>query len=175
MNKKIWDGYNVAIKQLSEDDGGGYLATFIELGRMITGLGETRDEAIEDLQASLPALEASFEENGEDFPKPEVKPDWDEFSGRVTLRLPKMLHAQLDRQSNSEGVSLNSYLVTILQSAATARAAGLEFGAVQRNVGSKSNLYLPYGDFTESSEWLNRKKQQSEQKLPDNWMVLEEA
>ena len=129
MNKKIWDGYNVAIQQLSEDDGGGYLATFIELGRMITGLGETREEAMEDLQSSLPALEASFEENEEVFPKPQIKPAWDEFSGRVTLRLPKMLHAQLDRQANDEGVSLNSYLVMILQAGATKYSCGKNFGA----------------------------------------------
>lgn len=124
MKAKPWARYGIEIQALSEDDGGGYLATFNELAHVITGLGETREEAMADLQASLGVLENSLHANGEEFPPAQVKPMWSDFSGRITLRLPKSLHRQLDQQATEEGVSLNSYLMTILQAGATAYAAG---------------------------------------------------
>lgn len=38
----------------------------------------------------------------------------DEFSGRVTLRLPKSLHAKVSRIAAQEDVSVNQYLVTAI-------------------------------------------------------------
>jgi len=55
-------------------------------------------------------------------------PPWGRYSGRVTLRVPKALHAQLDRLADEQGVSLNQLMSSALQSAASAMLAGLEFG-----------------------------------------------
>ena len=40
----------------------------------------------------------------------------DQYSGRVTLRLPKSLHRALANAAEEEGVSLNQHLVTVLVS-----------------------------------------------------------
>jgi antitoxin HicB len=123
--------YPTEIVRLPEEDGGGYLAVFPQLGHAITGLGETRDEALQDLLASVPTLIESLEEHGDKLPNPEVPAPWRDFSGRVTLRIPRYLHAQLDRLAAKEGVSLNTLLLSILQSGATALAAGYKFGATE--------------------------------------------
>jgi len=38
----------------------------------------------------------------------------DNFSGRVTLRLPKTLHCSLAQKADDEGVSLNHLLLSVL-------------------------------------------------------------
>ena len=55
---------------------------------------------------------AMFAEVGRSFPPP-VSPQ-DDFSGRVTLRLPKGLHRALAGAAEDEGVSLNQHLVAVL-------------------------------------------------------------
>lgn len=55
---------------------------------------------------------AMFAETARPFPPP-ASPQ-DEFSGRVTLRLPRSLHRALASAAEDEGVSLNQHLVTAL-------------------------------------------------------------
>ena len=51
---------------------------------------------------------AMFSESGRAFPLP-AQPQ-DQYSGRVTLRLPKSLHRALANAAEEEGVSLNQHL-----------------------------------------------------------------
>ena len=53
-----------------------------------------------------------FAEQGRTLPSPATPQD--EFSGRVTLRLPKSLHRTLSHGAENEGISLNQHLVKIL-------------------------------------------------------------
>lgn len=53
-----------------------------------------------------------LEENGQPAPPPIVPVD--DYSGRVTLRVPKSLHRALALAADGEGVSLNAYLVGLL-------------------------------------------------------------
>lgn len=53
-----------------------------------------------------------FQEKGKTMPLPQQIAE--DFSGRVTLRVPKSLHRALAEASNEEGVSLNQHLVNIL-------------------------------------------------------------
>lgn len=124
----VLDAYTVKIIELGPEDGGGYKATFDELGLSATGYGETRGEAMEALQESAVVLAESMAEDGEGLPEPAVEPEWQDYSGRVTLRLPKALHALLDRLADEQDVSLNSLMASMLQSGATALAAGVPFG-----------------------------------------------
>ena len=55
---------------------------------------------------------AMFAETGRPFPLP-LRPQ-EQYSGRVTLRLPKSLHRALASAAEEEGVSLNQHLVTAL-------------------------------------------------------------
>lgn len=66
------------------------------------------DLAIDTIETAA----AMFAETGRPFPPP-ARPQ-DQFSGRVTLRLPKSLHQALVNAAEDEGVSLNQHLVTAL-------------------------------------------------------------
>ncbi|MCL4283617.1 MAG: toxin-antitoxin system HicB family antitoxin [Fimbriimonadaceae bacterium] len=107
---------------------GSYEASIPQLARSVVGYGDSSETALADMLQVAEATAQFLEEQGEDLPDPEPVPEWTDYSGRVTLRLPKMLHAQLDRLATREGVSLNSLLTTILQAGATSLAAGCEFG-----------------------------------------------
>lgn len=73
------------------------------------------DLAIDTIETSA----ATFEREGRTFPPP-VHPQ-DDFSGRVTLRLPKSLHRRLAMEAECEGASLNQHLVNVLSQDAGAR------------------------------------------------------
>ena len=75
------------------------------------------DLAIDTIETSA----AIFARDGRAFPPP-ARPE-DDFSGRVTLRLPKSLHRRLATEAESEGVSLNQHLVNVLSQDAGTRAA----------------------------------------------------
>ena len=75
------------------------------------------DLAIDTIETAA----AMFAEAGRPFPSPAVARD--DFSGRVTLRLPKSLHWALARAAGDEGISLNKHLVTVLASHAGALTA----------------------------------------------------
>ena len=53
-----------------------------------------------------------FAETGRSMPTPIIPAD--DYSGRVTLRLPNSLHRALAKAANSEGVSLNQHLTNVL-------------------------------------------------------------
>ena len=53
-----------------------------------------------------------FEAKGKSIPPPFLPAD--DYSGRVTLRLPKSLHRALTEAAGNEGVSLNQHLSNIL-------------------------------------------------------------
>jgi hypothetical protein len=51
------------------------------------------------------------EEDGCPLPEPRKLP---EFSGQLRIRIPKSLHEELSRSAEREGISLNTYIVTLL-------------------------------------------------------------
>ncbi len=53
-----------------------------------------------------------FEAKGKSIPQPFLPAD--DYSGRITLRLPKSLHRALTEAAGNEGVSLNQHLSNIL-------------------------------------------------------------
>lgn len=78
-------------------------------------LAEYADSYEEAYLLAIDTIEVTaevFAEKGKDMPIP-ISPA-DDFSGRVTLRLPKTLHRSLAQVSEYEGVSLNQHLVNIL-------------------------------------------------------------
>lgn len=64
--------------------------------------------AIDTIEVSAIALA----EQGKPMPAPYIPAD--DFSGRVTLRIPKTLHRSLAQTADAEDVSLNQHLVNIL-------------------------------------------------------------
>jgi antitoxin HicB len=129
-NEQTIREYAMQVKPLTDEDGGGFEALFPQLARSIVGYGETQQEAVDDLLSAVPAFLQVMEESKQHLPAPEGPREWDEFSGKFNVRVPKMLHAKLVRLADEQGVSLNSLVQTILMSGATALEAGHEFGAI---------------------------------------------
>jgi hypothetical protein len=66
-------------------------------------------------QLAVDAIEVTAEvflEKKRDMPVPRISSE--EYSGRVTLRLPRSLHRAMVEASDDEGISLNQYMVNVL-------------------------------------------------------------
>lgn len=129
-NANVIENYAMQVKPLSKEDGGGFEALFPQLARGVVGYGATAQAAVNDLMEAVPVFLAAIEDMGQTLPAPEGSKEWDEFSGKFNVRVAKVLHAQLHRLAEEQGVSLNSLVQTLLMSGATALSAGHEFGAI---------------------------------------------
>ena len=103
MNK-----HAISIKWSDEDNG------FIAAIPGIHGLsvfGKTREKALSELNVASEAYFKSLKKAGRQLPDEEkIIP----YSGQIRLRMPKSLHADLSDWAKDEGVSLNTYIVTLL-------------------------------------------------------------
>jgi antitoxin HicB len=103
--------YPFKIETISEDDGGGFLIFYPDLPGCYSD-GDTLEETIamgED--AKIAWIETRYVEG---YNIPEPFSNFNDFSGRITLRTPKSLHKRLVELADKEGVSLNQYLVYVL-------------------------------------------------------------
>lgn len=107
--------YTIRVVHDHDDDFEGFVASVEELPGVITQ-GESIEEAVAQIRDAMVGWLSVAIEDGVPIPEPR---DPDAFSGRFLLRLPKSLHAELARQAEIEGVSLNQYVTVTL-----ARAAG---------------------------------------------------
>ena len=102
--------YKVEITKLTEADGGGYIAYIPELD--CYGDGETVEAAIADVYAVAEDLIEIAMEDGKEVPMPQYYRDMDEFSGKLSIRLPKTLHKQISQRAKSEDCSINQLIGT---------------------------------------------------------------
>jgi len=66
--------YEVEVRGLTPEDGGGYIATIPLLGRMsVTGAGDTIHEAIEIMKEVKETILTMMLEDGDEIPEPDVK------------------------------------------------------------------------------------------------------
>ncbi|HTE21175.1 MAG TPA: type II toxin-antitoxin system HicB family antitoxin [Armatimonadota bacterium] len=84
----------------------------------VSAFGDTAEQAAAELQIAVRLAIETFAEEGWPLPQPMARND---YSGQLRLRLPKVLHAQLARRAEAEGVSLNTLLVTFLGEAVGSR------------------------------------------------------
>ena len=105
MKPKFTD-YPVAIRPLSADEGGGFLATFPDLPGCMAD-GETPEEAVSDARGAFDCWIAAHRKDGRPIPVPGTVT----ASGKFVQRLPRSIHARLQNRAKAEGVSLNQ-LVT---------------------------------------------------------------
>jgi predicted HicB family RNase H-like nuclease len=102
--------YTISIRK--EEDGG----EFFYVGRVAEFPNiATYENSFEAAWAlvidAIQTLKRIADESHEAFPSPYPVPS-DEFSGRVTFRLSKSLHAKVSKLAVQEGISVNLYLVT---------------------------------------------------------------
>lgn len=112
--------YNIAIRKVLIDDEVLFEARVRELPDVIEyadSWGEAYELAIDTIETTA----AHFSERGKAMPSP-IEPV-DEYSGRITLRLPRRLHLATAEEAAYEGVSLNQHIVSIL-----AFQAGCSYG-----------------------------------------------
>ncbi len=102
--------YPFEIRPLTEEEGGGFLISFLDFSECISD-GETSKEAIRNGLDALHETIAALESMGLPVPEPE---SGGSHSGKFIQRLPKSLHARLAARAKQEGVSMNSLITTFL-------------------------------------------------------------
>lgn len=103
--------YNITTRRVSVDGQMLFEARVREFPD-VTEFAETQAEAYELAIDTIETLAEIFTERGKKLPEP--REPVDEFSGRVTLRLPKDLHRALALEAERQDISLNQYLVSAL-------------------------------------------------------------
>lgn len=88
----------------------GYVARVVELPGCLTQ-AETFGELGEMIQDAMHAWIESALEDGQAVPEPQ---EFDEYSGKFVVRLPKSLHRRLSERASKEGVSLNALVSVAL-------------------------------------------------------------
>jgi len=109
--------YPFEIRPLTDDEGGGYLISFIDFDECIAD-GTTPQEAIRNGKEALKETIAAMQAEGLQVPQPGEG----QASGRFVIRLPKSLHSNLVQRAKREGVSMNM-LVTMLLAQGVSQSA----------------------------------------------------
>jgi antitoxin HicB len=104
--------YHVTLVRDPEGNGAGWTAGVEELPGC-SSQGGTPDEAVNGVRQAMAAWITEALQEGREVPEP--KPV-EEHSGRLLLRMPKTLHADLTRLAEREGVSLNQFITDALAS-----------------------------------------------------------
>lgn len=102
--------YTITIKLVTLDEGDQFEAVVAELPDLVE-YGETYDQAYALAADSIEELYKAAKEQGRDFPAPAASRAIEEYSGRITLRMAKSLHASASRLADMDSVSLNSWIV----------------------------------------------------------------
>ncbi|GMQ56102.1 hypothetical protein AN1V17_04940 [Vallitalea sediminicola] len=109
--RKVND-FKVEITKLSQEDGGGYIAKIPQLGCI--GDGDTQATAIQDVLSVAEEFIILANENGDKIPSPDLYSDKENFSGKLSLRLPKYLHQKIAELSKEENCSINQLITSYI-------------------------------------------------------------
>ena len=109
-----FEAYTHVVSPLSAEDGGGFLITFPDLPGCMSD-GETIEAAIENGRDAFISWVSARVDMKKTIPKPVIREvNVDNFSGRFVQRVPKSLHARLAMQAKKDGVSLNTFILSII-------------------------------------------------------------
>lgn len=103
--------YNISVRRDTFDGVDLFEARVKELPDVVE-YGETYSEAYELAIDTIETAAAAYKDQGRAFPNAQVPVD--DYSGRVTLRVPRSLHRGLSEMAEAEGVSLNQHIVNVL-------------------------------------------------------------
>jgi len=103
--------YSISLRPLTEEEGGGWLAEIPDLPGCISD-GETPEEALKNLESAKRTWLKTALKRGQEIPLP--KPREEEYSGRLTLRMPRSFHRRLAQTAEREGTSLNQLILNLL-------------------------------------------------------------
>lgn len=128
--------YHVTLVRDPDGNGAGWTAGVEELPGC-SSQGGTPDEAVTGIRKAMAAWITEALDEGREVPEPKTA---DEHSGRLLLRMPKTLHADLTRLAEREGVSLNQLITDALASVVGWRSPARK--AVGRNANANSNASI---------------------------------
>ena len=110
--------YHLTVVREGEDKAKPWTATVEELPGC-TSRGRTPEDALNGARTAMAGwIELALEE-GREIPEPKSATS---HSGRLLLRMPRTLHADLTRASEREGVSLNQFITDVLAAAVVWRS-----------------------------------------------------
>ena len=110
--------YTIELTPDRDEEGAqGFVAQVRELPGCVSQ-GVTADEALANVRDAMAGWLSVAIDGGVEIPEPRS----DAYSGRFVLRIPRGLHADLARQAEEEGTSLNQYVATLLAGAVHWRA-----------------------------------------------------
>ena len=112
--------YNLKVHPLTEEDGGGYLVDVVELPGCSV-VGDNLQEAVDKLNDAIETWIEGAKEIGREIPEPDYYRSEEDFSGKMTLRIPKELHKKLDTIAKDEAVSMNQLISYYLSVCVTQR------------------------------------------------------
>lgn len=105
--------YKSEIIQIPKNRGGGFEASIPQLGSYaFVGQGETKEEALKDLEETKKENFEEYIEKGIEIPEPEEAER--EFRGDFLLRMPLYLHRALYYAAKENEVSLNQHMNYLL-------------------------------------------------------------
>lgn len=119
MNDFDPSSYGITIRRQAVEGHIYFVGTVLELPDAEV-YEDSQEDAYREILNVISSLKAMSDEQSKHFPVPTVPSE--DFSGRVTLRLPKSLHRNCAKVSESEGVSLNQYLVSLIAEAIGAKS-----------------------------------------------------
>jgi antitoxin HicB len=90
--------------------------------------GPTPDEAVEQVAGAVAAALEAAEREGKEVPEPKTTQS---HSGRLLLRMPQSLHAELARAAERERVSLNQFITDALSGSLGWRSPDREIDSVR--------------------------------------------
>jgi predicted RNase H-like HicB family nuclease len=131
---------------------GGYTALHPDLEGCVS-VGETREEALANLEEARRLWLETAYEHGDEIPLPSTER---EYSGRVLVRMPKSLHRRLDKEARAEGVSLNQYIVSLLAERSSLRALKRELWRIYEGaetISAEPHLSQEWGSSSGGREW----------------------
>ena len=100
--------YSVFIRPLTKDEGGGYFVEVPDL-KGCHADGETIEEALKEIEDAMHSWIQTSKECNDCVPAPSVSQ-----MPQFNIRLPKTLQEDLFKKAKSEGIDLNSLIVSIL-------------------------------------------------------------
>lgn len=113
ISKQDWDTlrYPISLRQLSEEEGGGWLASIPILGQAaFTADGETAEAALQELEALRRDLYEDLVASGQPIPLPQDVTDEKKLpSGKWIMRTSPQFHAEMQEAAKAAGMSLNAY------------------------------------------------------------------
>jgi predicted RNase H-like HicB family nuclease len=132
---------------------------------LLSAHGDTREEATSEFQTVLEMAIESFEENNLELPKPRTAVS---HSGQFRLRISKSLHKGLAEIAEKEGVSLNSYVTSLITEGHTLKKAYADKIEVIERIMQHlaSNMISQHHELQVHTKILNFLETTSHQKKP---------